>query len=110
MTTHFSQTQLPRHSQRRNCRQWFCIRQSIRSLTPLVGANRSNAMKETKILVATLIAGFVLHQSALCQTNTPGASPADAGVTATNPPASDAAGGGGPPPPPPPRPQPPAPA
>jgi type II secretory pathway component GspD/PulD (secretin) len=52
-------------------------------------------MKETKILVATLIAGFVLHQSALCQTNTPGASPADAGVTATNPPASDAAGVGG---------------
>ena len=51
-------------------------------------------MKETKILVATLIAGFVLHQSALCQTNTPGASPADAGVTATNPPASDAAGVG----------------
>ena len=51
-------------------------------------------MKKTKILVATLIAGFVLHQSALCQTNTPGASPADAGVTATNPPASDAAGVG----------------
>ena len=51
-------------------------------------------MKETKILVATLIAGFVLHQSALCQTNTPGASPAEAGVTATNPPASDAAGVG----------------
>ena len=51
-------------------------------------------MKKTKILVATLIAGFVLHQSALCQTNTPGASPADASVTATNPPASDAAGVG----------------
>jgi type II secretory pathway component GspD/PulD (secretin) len=51
-------------------------------------------MKETKILVATLIAGFVLHQPALCQTNTPGASPAEAGVTATNLSASDAAGVG----------------
>ena len=48
-------------------------------------------MKETKILVATLIAGFVLHQSALCQTNTPGASPPEGGgqpvsITASNEP------------------------
>ena len=51
-------------------------------------------MKETKILVATLIAGFVLHQPALCQTNAPGASPADVAVTATILSASDAAGVG----------------
>jgi type II secretory pathway component GspD/PulD (secretin) len=51
-------------------------------------------MKETKILVVTLLAGFVLHQLALCQTSTTDANPADASVAATNPAASNIAEGG----------------
>jgi type II secretory pathway component GspD/PulD (secretin) len=47
-----------------------------------------NTMKKTKILAVTLLAGFALHQLALCQTNATDASPTDAGAAATNPAAS----------------------
>ena len=49
-------------------------------------------MKKTKILVVTVLAGFVLHQSALCQTSATDANPAAA--ASTNPPANNLAGGG----------------
>jgi type II secretory pathway component GspD/PulD (secretin) len=63
-------------------------------IIPHTGANRSQTMKKTKILVVTLLAGVVLHQTAWCQTNATGTSPAmteggapPAGITA------DATGG-----------------
>jgi type II secretory pathway component GspD/PulD (secretin) len=51
-------------------------------------------MKKTKILVVTLLAGFVLQQLALCQTNATDANPAAASMAATNPVASNMAEGG----------------
>jgi type II secretory pathway component GspD/PulD (secretin) len=51
-------------------------------------------MKKTKILVVTLLAGFVLHQSALCQTSASDANPTAASGASTNPPAGNLAGGG----------------
>lgn len=51
-------------------------------------------MKKTKILVVTLLAGFVMHQLALCQTSATDASPTDASVAATNPPAGNMTEGG----------------
>jgi type II secretory pathway component GspD/PulD (secretin) len=51
-------------------------------------------MKKAKILVVTLLAGFVLHQSGLCQTNTTDANPTAASVAATNPATANMAEGG----------------
>jgi type II secretory pathway component GspD/PulD (secretin) len=51
-------------------------------------------MKKAKILVVTLLAGFVLHQSGLCQTNTTDANPTAASVAATNPATGNMAEGG----------------
>jgi type II secretory pathway component GspD/PulD (secretin) len=51
-------------------------------------------MKKAKILVVTLLAGFVLHQSGLCQTNTTDANPTIASVAATNPATGNMAEGG----------------
>ena len=50
-------------------------------------------MKKTKILVATLLAGFVLHQLALCQTNATDANPPVANATAASPATNSDAGG-----------------
>jgi type II secretory pathway component GspD/PulD (secretin) len=46
-------------------------------------------MKKTKILVVTLLAGFVLHQTAWCQTNTTNTAPTVAGGVVANPAASN---------------------
>jgi len=51
-------------------------------------------MKKAKMLVVTLLAGFVLHQSGLCQTNTTDANPTAASVAATNPATANMAEGG----------------
>ncbi len=51
-------------------------------------------MKKTKILVVTLLAGFVLHQLALCQTSATDANPTAASGASTNQPASNLAEGG----------------
>ena len=49
------------------------------TIIPTSGANGSQTMKKTKILVVTLLAGFVLHQTALCQTNVTAANRANGG-------------------------------
>lgn len=50
-------------------------------------------MKKTKILIATVLAGFALQQLALCQTNATDAIPMAAGEAMTNMAAGDDAGG-----------------
>jgi type II secretory pathway component GspD/PulD (secretin) len=48
-------------------------------------------MKKTKMFVVALLAGFALHQPALCQINATDASPTAAGAASTNLPAAPAA-------------------
>jgi len=58
----------------------------------LLEQNRSKTMKMTKMFVVTLLAGFVLQQPALCQTNNADASPTAPG--GASPSITIAAGGG----------------
>src|SRR5689334_20426315 len=58
--------------------------QTYLSIIALVGVNGSYIMKITKTLVVTLLAGFSLTLTALCQTNAADTTPAATSDTTTN--------------------------
>ena len=65
--------------------KWFCIRDYLVHDLPLVERNRSQTMKKTKMIVVTLLAGFVLHQSAFARPMPPCQPTAAGGATAIRP-------------------------